>query len=118
MLLLSIGLSCAAFWGCQRKASQAGSDHRPPNIVYFQGTKPGPPHEWLYWRKDKMAAVRHGQQKLIRLEGYGYRLYDLEKGRAETEDLHNLQPWQFKELKAGLEQWEKGLQPPHWLEGE
>jgi arylsulfatase A-like enzyme len=86
-------------------------------LPYLRGEKAGAPHEWLFWRKDKMAAVRKEKLKMIRLEDYGYRLYDLEQNLGETEDLTAAQPQVKTELQQALEQWEEGTEAPRWLEG-
>lgn len=86
-------------------------------LPYLKGEKQGPPHEWLFWRKDKMAAVRHHAQKMIRLEDYGYRVYDLEQNLAETKDLTASHPELKMELQNALENWETGMLPPRWVEG-
>ena len=76
------------------------------------------PHEYLFWRKDQMAAVRQGDWKLIRLNGYGYRLYNLGKDLGETKDLQENEQDQLKKLKLALEDWESSLTSPLWLEDE
>ena len=86
-------------------------------LPYLLGKKAGAPHEWLFWRKDKMAAVRKEGMKMIRLEDYGYRLYDLERDLGETEDLTSLQAAVKMELQEALEHWEEGTEAPRWLEG-
>lgn len=87
-------------------------------LPYLTGSRPGPPHEWLFWRKDKMAAARWNDQKMIRLEDYGYRVYDLEQNLGETNDLSASQPELKTTLQNGLEDWETGLESPRWVEGE
>ncbi len=74
------------------------------------------PHTHLFWRKDKMAAVRARNYKLIRLDDYGYRLYDLDRDLAETIDLRKDSIAQLGQLKHALEKWEKELEIPRWLE--
>ena len=76
------------------------------------------PHRTLFWRKDKMAAVRDGNYKLVRLEGFGYRMYDLESDLGETSDLRSTHPDQFASILGSLGEWETGLVPPLWYEGE
>lgn len=87
-------------------------------LPYLTGDLVGDPHARLYWRKDKMAAAREGNYKLIRLDGYGSRMYNLENDLGETIDLHENQSEKFNELKNGLSSWESGLIEPLWLEGE
>ena len=77
-----------------------------------------PPHEMLFWRKDQMAAMRHGSFKLIRLEGFGYRLYDLATDLQESIDLREAEPEQFASMKAALIAWDRQQTAPWWYEGE
>ena len=65
-----------------------------------------------------MAAVRDGDYKLIRLDDYGYRLYNLQDDLGETNDLSESQPGLMNELKASLESWESGLITPLWAESD
>lgn len=87
-------------------------------IPFISGGKGGAPHEQLYWRKDKMAAARHNDHKLIRLDGYGYRLYNLEDDLGETRDISSENQRKQNELQTGLETWESEMESPRWLENE
>lgn len=87
-------------------------------IPHITGNEPTEPHRNLYWRKEKMAAVRDGDYKLIRLDDYGYRLYNLQDDLGETNDLSESQPGLMNELKASLESWESGLMTPLWAESD
>ncbi len=87
-------------------------------LPYLSGQKKGDPHEVLFWRKDKMAAVRIGQYKLIRVEGLGQRMYDLSDNRKEAEDLCKKEKHRYQQLNRQLMNWEKGLIKPLWLEDE
>ena len=72
----------------------------------------------LFWRKDQMAAMRQGSFKLIRLEGFGYRLYDLATDLQESIDLREAEPEQFASMKAALIAWDRQQTAPWWYEGE
>jgi len=74
------------------------------------------PHKQLFWRKEGMAAVREGDWKLIRVDGYGYRLYNLGEDLGETQDLQEKEKDQFKKMNLAIEDWEKGLMTPLWTE--
>jgi arylsulfatase A-like enzyme len=87
-------------------------------IPYLRGEKTGVPHEKLFWRKDKMAAMRHGDYKLVRLEGYGYRMYNLATDISESVDLRASEPEQFSSMKASLISWDREQVLPWWYEGE
>ena len=86
-------------------------------LPYLKGETAGAPHQILFWRKEDMAAVRLDSLKLIRLNGYGYRLYNLNTDPGESEGLQKQHPRLFKSLKRNLEDWEKDLIEPKWLEG-
>jgi arylsulfatase A-like enzyme len=87
-------------------------------IPFLNGEKTGAPHEMLFWRKDQMAAARHGSYKLIRLEGYGHRLYDLSSDLGESIDLRESRPEQFSLMKDALIAWDREQVLPWWYEGE
>jgi len=65
-----------------------------------------------------MAAVRQGDFKLIRLDGYGYRLYNLAEDPGEIHDLSEKDTLKLQELILALENWEKDLVQPLWAESE
>ena len=101
----------------------AGLEHSPGKpldgvdlIPYVTGIDPTEPHEALFWRKEKMAAVRYGKYKLIRLDDYGYRLYNLENDLGEINDLSGSNPELLKKLISSLEMWEQELVTPLWAE--
>jgi hypothetical protein len=62
--------------------------------------------------------VREGKYKLIRLDDYGYRLYNLEEDLGEMKDLSSTHPDVLDELISSLESWEKELVPPLWHESD
>jgi len=111
----------------------AGASHRGKaldgvNLLPFlRGQKKEPPHEYLFWRLWRAAAVRAGRWKLIRVaedplqEKRGLllplMLFDLEKDPGETENLAGQYPEKAKELLHALEHWEKGLTQPRWYDG-
>ena len=65
-----------------------------------------------------MAAIRQGSDKLIRLEDYGKRYYNLAHDLGEQKDLSNENPKRTKQLIQSLENWESSLQEPQWVEDE
>ena len=85
-------------------------------IPYLLGQEAGEPHGILYWRKEGMAAIRRADHKLIRLDQYGYRLYNLEEDPGEMRDLSEQEAALSLEMKEGLESWESGLMFPLWSE--
>ncbi len=101
----------------------AGLDHPPGKaldgvnlIPYLTGKESSEPHKVLYWRKEKMAAVRKANYKLIRLDEYGYRLYNLDEDLGEVNDLSESQPELLQEMISSLELWESELMTPLWAE--
>lgn len=87
-------------------------------MPYLTVKETGEPHPQLIWRKLECAAVRDGDWKLIRVENYGYALYDLSKDPAEKQDLAAAMPEKVEQLKKLLESWETDKIEPQWLEGE
>lgn len=87
-------------------------------IPHITGIDKTEPHETLYWRKEKMAAIRKGNYKMIRLDTYGYKLYDLEDDLGEINDLSESRPGLLQELISSLELWERELTPPLWAESD
>lgn len=96
-------------------------------LPYLQGKKKQPPHEFLFWRLWRAAAVRKGKYKLIRIAEDPLKqdrklllplmLFDLEDDPAETTNIAEQNPGVTKELLAALEDWEKGLSQPRWYDG-
>ena len=87
-------------------------------IPYVTGAVDSAPHQTLFWRKEKMAAVRDGDYKLIRLDGYGYRLYNLADDPGEVRDLAKSEPELLNQLITSLESWERELADPLWAESD
>ncbi len=87
-------------------------------IPHVTGIDPTAPHEALFWRKEKMAAVRTARYKLIRLDDYGYRLYNLQDDLGEINDLSESNPELLMKLISSLEMWEQELEVPLWHESE
>ncbi len=87
-------------------------------IPYLSGELENEAHETLFWRKEKMAAVRERDYKLIRLDGYGYRLYNLAEDPGEIMDLSDKEPECLQGLIHSLEEWETELMTPLWAESE
>lgn len=87
-------------------------------MPFLHGKTESVPHERLYWRKLECAAMRDGQWKLIRVDGYGFALYNLEDDIGEKKDLAATNPEKVTELKTLLEAWEQDKMEPLWQEGE
>ncbi len=86
-------------------------------IPFLSNEKAGEPHDKLFWRKDKMAAARIGNHKLVRVEGLNSTVYNLEKDLSEKENLANRIPDLKNQLETELKNWEKDMIQPLWTEG-
>ncbi len=85
-------------------------------IPHLTGDNSSAPHNQLFWRKEGMAATRENNWKLIRLDNYGYRLYNLEDDLGETLDHSIENKEQFNKMVQSLEHWESNLTEPWWRE--
>ena len=73
-------------------------------------------NENLFWRKDKMATVRSGDYKLIRLNDTSTVLYNIKKNYFEDFDLKINKPQVHDSLLKLLSSWESTLIDPNWIE--
>ncbi len=73
-------------------------------------------NENLFWRKDKMATVRSGNYKLIRLNDTSTVLYNIENNYFEDLDLKLKEPSVHDSLFKLLLDWEDRLIDPNWVE--
>jgi len=86
-------------------------------LPFVNGKAKGVPHERLYWRKLECADIREGKWKLIRVEGLGLALYNLDDDIGETKNLAKKMPERAASMAKKLAAWEKGLSEPLWSEG-
>ena len=70
----------------------------------------------LFWRKDKMATVRSGNYKLIRLNDTSTVLYNIKKNYFEDDNIKSKQSKVHDSLLILLSDWEKRLINPNWIE--
>lgn len=88
-------------------------------IPYITGAVKDLPHPTLIWRKLECAAVRDGDWKLIRVENYGYALFNLKNDIAEKKDLAAAMPEKVTQLSRQLQAWETDKRDElPWLEAE
>ncbi|PWE00306.1 sulfatase-like hydrolase/transferase [Marinilabilia rubra] len=88
------------------------------NLLPFLKKKvEGNPHDELFWRKDKMAAMRYADYKMIRVEGLGYRLYNLKTNLSEDQDLTQAKPEVLNVMQQKVSNWEEQIMRPLWTEG-
>ena len=95
------------------KSLQKNADGK--NIISSLGNKIIE-NEDLFWRKDKMATVRSGNYKLIRLNDTSTVLYNIKKNYYEDIDLKTKEPLVDDSLFKKLSNWEKSLIKPNWIE--
>ena len=75
-----------------------------------------PLNQDLFWRKDKMATVRSGNFKLIRLNDSSTVLYNIKRNFFEDYDIKYENPLMHDSLLNKLNDWEKKLIKPNWIE--
>ncbi|MFL2602043.1 MAG: sulfatase [Flavobacteriaceae bacterium] len=73
-------------------------------------------NENLFWRKDKMATVRSGNYKLIRLNDTLTVLYNIKNNYFEDDNIKSKQSKIHDSLLILLSDWEKRLINPNWIE--
>jgi len=73
-------------------------------------------NEDLYWRKDKMASIRSGNYKLIRLNNINTVLYNLKDNFYEDIDIKIANKYIHDSLLIKLLLWEDKLINPNWVE--
>ena len=73
-------------------------------------------NENLFWRKDKMATIRSGNYKLIRLNDTSTVLYNIVNNYYEDSDLKLMEPSVHDSLFNLLSTWEDRLIDPNWIE--
>ncbi|BAX82400.1 hypothetical protein ALGA_4109 [Labilibaculum antarcticum] len=86
-------------------------------MPYISGEKSEPPHDKLFWRKDKMAAARVGDYKLVRVQGLKSTVYDLDTDLGEKDNLAIEKPELKDQLENELKSWEEQMISPLWTEG-
>ena len=75
-------------------------------LPFLKGTLRGQPHERLFWRVGRRAAIRQGDWKAVRnsrSEAGQWELYHLKEDLRESEDLAGVQPDRLKKLQT---QWQ------------
>lgn len=111
------------------QAKHTGKDLDGVNLMpYLTGECEKPPHEYLFWRLWRAAAVRHGKWKLIRVSEDPLHenkkllapliLVDLENDPEEAANVAEQNPEIAASLLAALEDWEEGLGQPRWYDGD
>jgi arylsulfatase A-like enzyme len=88
-------------------------------LPYLDGRADGPPHETLYWRMNRVAALRHGDWKLVIQQPLDparrrVELFDLAADLPESDDLALRRPEKLRELLARWEELNGEMVPPVW----
>jgi len=81
-------------------------------LPHLRGEIDTPPHDALYWRFWKQAAVRSGDWKLIHLGDGTDFLFDLTQLDPEETNLAARHPEKVIELRTKLDAWTQQLRPP------
>jgi arylsulfatase A-like enzyme len=81
-------------------------------MPFLTGRDPEDPHEALYWRWGRQAAVRAGRWKLIWLGERLQLLFDEEGHEGETLNVIEEHPRVARELTEKLKAWSESLSPP------
>jgi arylsulfatase A-like enzyme len=81
-------------------------------IPYLAGERQDSPHDALYWRFWRQAAVRRGPWKYLRLSNGDEYLFDVAGDEQENKDLLAAHPDIAAQLRDKLAGWTRELQPP------
>jgi arylsulfatase A-like enzyme len=84
-------------------------------LPYLTGEKTERPHQTLFWREEKIAAVRDGDWKLLRFPDKPAQLYHLENDVSESNNLATEEQEILKLLYKKLWNWEQELARPLWF---
>lgn len=97
-------------------------------LPYFRGEQTGSPHDDLFWRFWRVAVVREGPWKLIRVAENPLKkdrsllapliLVNLETDPAEQANVALRHPEKVQTLLKKLETWERSLAQPRWYDGQ
>lgn len=87
-------------------------------VPFLRGEAPGVPHETLWWRTGRKAALRHGHWKLVnnpnRRNPDQWQLFNLTKDIAEQTDLALSHPDKLRELRTKWESINSQMMDPIW----
>ena len=105
---LDITATVLAAAGIEEREGLDGVDLLP----HLTGSVTAPPHEALYWRFWKQAAVRSGDWKLLHPGDGTDFLFDMRQPNPETRNVAAEYPEKVVELRTKLETWSQQLRPP------
>ena len=81
-------------------------------LPYLLGKNANRPHEKLFWSRQRNAALRSGDWKILKTVKRGeskeeWRLFDLSRDISEENDLSDSHPKKLAELKEALSDFQK-----------
>ncbi len=79
---------------------------------YLSGSKPGRPHETLYWKMELRGTIRDGDWKLLRSPDRPAELFNLAEDPAEQHNLAQSHPERVRAMFKKLHDWELELERP------
>lgn len=77
-------------------------------LPFLRGERQGDPHEYLFWRSGRNAAVRKGKWKLLLSDSFE-RLYDVQTDPGESNDRASTDPAVASELREAFRKWNAQL---------
>jgi len=87
-------------------------------LPYLKSRSQDRPHEVLFWRLGRRAAIRVGDWKLLRNPGRrsssAWRLFDLSKDISESTDLAKREPKKLAELQQVFQRMNGRMKEPRW----
>ncbi len=86
-------------------------------LPYLEKKVTGNPHKELFWRKDFAAAMRYNDYKMVKVQGLGYRVYNLKNDLGEVNGIKGSDTKIFNSMKQELDRWESNKMKPIWTEG-
>jgi arylsulfatase A-like enzyme len=72
------------------------------------------PHEALYWRFGPQWAIRDGDWKMVHVDGFGEKLFDLKSDVGEKKDVSGQHADVASKLRGEFEAWNTQLVKPKW----
>jgi arylsulfatase A-like enzyme len=83
-------------------------------LPFLSGSNKARPHDRLFWRFGRQAAVRMGDWKLLRQQEGEWELYNLAADIGEKDNLASTNAARAKELLSAYNEWDAQLAQPKW----
>lgn len=81
-------------------------------LPFVVGNSDQRPHQTLYWRQGRNAALRHGDWKIVRQRSAQWQLFNLSQDQSETRDESSNDPDKLSELISIWQQLDGEMVPP------